>query len=118
MTTVQNDSWLSRISAVMDKQACTELFDLLNRQHTVQGYMLLQPLCARPAIYPQVLLQVALVNEANTFAKRAWRSESAADLMQQLDIKVDAAWAAACTCNLYYRQADLAEALKNNELVA
>ena len=33
---LQDDSWLSRISAVMDKQACTELFDLLNRQHTVR----------------------------------------------------------------------------------
>ena len=51
-----------------------------------------------------------LVNEANAFTKRAWRSEVAADLMQQLEIKVDAAWAALCSCNLYYRQAALATA--------
>ena len=41
---LQDDGWLSRISAVMDKQACTELFDLLNRQHTVRLAAMLQSL--------------------------------------------------------------------------
>ena len=105
----QDDSWLSNISAAMDKQACTELFDLLDRQHTARLEAMLQSLQhifngqTAAGVTQCVLLQILLVNGASAFAKRAWRSEVAADLMQQLEIKVDAAWAASCSCNLYYR---------------
>ena len=47
--------------------------------------------------------QAALVNEAKAFTKRAWRSEAAAALLRQLNVTVDTVWAAACSCNLYYR---------------
>ena len=47
---------------------------------------------------------MALVNEANAFMRRAWRSEAALSLQQELHMAVDPGWAAACSANLYYRQ--------------